>query len=140
MNDAMPNPYDVALRKRAVMAYERGDGSYVQLAALFAVDHRTLERWVARWRTARSVEPRPRGGEWRSPIDLDVLRVLVREVPDATIAEMCAEYSRRAARSQRTTPASFHRALVREGFVVKTNGRGRARSTGRMWSPSAPPS
>ena len=57
----MPNPYDVALRKRAVMAYERGAGSYAQLAALFEVDHRTLERWVARWRTARSVEPRPRG-------------------------------------------------------------------------------
>ena len=36
-----------------MMAYERGDGSYGQLAALFAVDHRTLERWVARWRTAQ---------------------------------------------------------------------------------------
>ena len=57
----MPNPYSVALRKRSVMAYERGAGSYAQLAALFEVDHRTLERWVARWRTARSVEPRPCG-------------------------------------------------------------------------------
>lgn len=139
-NDAMPNPYDVALRTRAVMAYERGEGSYAQLAALFDVDHRTLERWVARWRTARSVEPRPPGGGWRSPIDLAVLRVLAREVPDATVAEMCAEYNRRAPRSQRTTPASFHRALVREGFVVKKNARGRARSTGRMWSRSARPS
>ena len=46
----MPNPYDLALRERAVTAYERGDGSYARLAALFDVDHRTLERWVARWR------------------------------------------------------------------------------------------
>ena len=136
----MPNPYGVALRKRAVMAYERGEGSYAQLAALFEVDHRTLERWVARWRTARSVEPRPRSGGRRSPIDLEVLRVLAREVPDATIAEMCAEYNRRAPRAQRTTPASFHRALVREGVVVKKKASGRARSTGRMWSRSAPPS
>jgi transposase len=136
----MPNPYDVALRKRAVMAYERGEGSYAQLAALFDVNHRTLERCVARWRTARSVAPQPPGGGWRSPIDLDVLRVLAREVPDATIAEMCAEYNRRAGRRRRTTPASFHRALVREGFVVKKHAHGRARSTGRMWSRSAPPS
>src|ERR1039457_3939384 len=98
----MPNPYDAALRKRAVMAYERGEGSYAYLAALFAVDHRTLERWVARWRVARCLEPRPRGGGWRSPIDLDILRVLVREVPDATLAEMCAEYNRRAPRAQRS--------------------------------------
>ena len=35
---AMPNSYDVALRKRAVMAYERGAGSYAQLAALFEVE------------------------------------------------------------------------------------------------------
>ena len=41
------------------MAYERGASSYAQLAALLQVQHRTLERWVARWRTARSVELRP---------------------------------------------------------------------------------
>lgn len=135
----MANPYDVALRKRAVMAYERGEGSYAHLAALFDVDHRTLERWVARWRTARSVEPRPPGGGWRSPIDLLALRVLAREVPDATIAEMCAEYNRRAPRTQRTSRASFHRALVREGFVVKKNALGPVRSTGRTSSRNARP-
>jgi transposase len=63
----MSIPYDVALRERAVQAYERGAGSYAQVAALFQVDSRTLERWVARWRTTGSVAPRPRGGGWRSP-------------------------------------------------------------------------
>ena len=138
MNDAIPIPYDVALRKRAVMAYERGEGSHAQLAALFEVAPRTLERWVERWRTACSVEPRPRGGGRRSPIDLEALRA--RESPDATIAEMCAEYNRRARRAQRTTTARFQRALVREEFVIKTNARGRAKPTGRMWSRSAAPS
>jgi transposase len=139
-NGDMPKAYDVALRKRAVMAYERGDGSYAYLATLFAVDHRTLERWVARWRTAESVEPRPPGGGWRSPIDVDVLRVLAREVPDATIAEMCAEYNRRTHRRQRTSPASFHRALVREGFVVKKNAPDRVKSTARTSGRSGRPS
>jgi transposase len=133
----MPNPYDRELRKRAVMAYERGEGSYAHVAALFDVNHRTVERWVARWRVSYSVEPQPRGGGWSSPIDVAVLRVLAQEVPDATIAEMCGEYNRRARRAQRTSPAAFHRALVREGFVHKKNDRGRVKSTGRMWWPSA---
>jgi transposase-like protein len=133
----MPNAYDVELRRRAVLAYERGEGSYSQLADLFDLNPRTLERWVARWRVSYSVEPRPRGGGWRSPIDLVVLRVLAREVPDATVAEMCGEYNRRVPRTQRTTRASLHRALVRDGFVVKKNGRVQAKSTGRMWWPSA---
>ena len=124
----MPNPYDVALRERAVIAYERGEGSYAQLAALFAVDHRTLERWVARWRDTHSVVPQPRGGGWPCPIDLAVLRAVVRDGPDATVSELCWAYNRRAARQQRTTRSSFHRALRREGFVLKKNVRGRARS------------
>ena len=83
----MPNPYDLALRERAVTAYERGEGSYARLAALFDVDHRTLERWVARWRATQSVVPRPKGGGWSSPIDLAVLRAVVGEGPDATVTE-----------------------------------------------------
>lgn len=134
----MPNAYDVALRRRAVMAYERGEGSYAVLAALFDLHPRTLERWVARWRVSHSWEPRPRGGGRRSPIDVAIMRVLAQEVPDATVAEMCAEYNRRASRSQRTTPSSLHRALVRAGFVIKKNGRVQAKSTGRMWWPNGP--
>jgi hypothetical protein len=64
-----------------------------------------------------SVDPRPRGGGRSSPIDVAVLRVLMRETPDATLAERCAEYNRRVARAHLTSPAAFHRAVVREGFV-----------------------
>jgi transposase len=110
-NSAMPNPYDVALRERAVKAYESGEASYAQLAALFDLDHRTLERWVARWRATGSVAPQPKGGGWPCPIDMDMLH--------------------------RTTRASLHRALKRAGFVLKKNARARVRSTGRMWQPSA---
>lgn len=131
----MPNAYDVGLRRRAAMAYERGEGSYAALAALFDLNPRTLERWVARWRVSHSVEPRPRGGGQRSPIDVAVVHVLAHEVPDATVAEMCAEYNRRAARVQRTTPSSFHRTLVREGFVIKKNGRVQVKSIGRTSNP-----
>lgn len=127
----MPNPYDVACRERAVTAYDRGDGSYAQLAAMFGVDHLTLERWVARWRDTRSVLPQPKGGGWPCPIDVVILRAVVRDRPDATVTELCREYNRRVPRAQRTTRSSCHRALRRDGFMLKKNARARVRSTGR---------
>ena len=133
----MPNPYDVVFRERAVAAYESGEGAYVDVAALFGVGHRTLERWVTQWRTTGSVAPRPKGGGWRCPIEMSVLRAVVAETADGTSAELCRGYNRRVSRAHRTTPTSFRRALHRAGFVVKKNGRGRVRSTGRTSAPSA---
>jgi transposase len=126
----MPNPYALALRERAVAAYERGEGTYAQLARLFDLDSRTLERWIARWRTTGSVAPHPKAGGWRCPIDLSVLRAVIAEAADATVAELCWEYNRRVPRAQRTTETSCRRAMRREGFVLKKNGRGPVRSIG----------
>ena len=42
--EGTPNPYDVALRERAVTAYKAGGGSYADLATAFAIAKRTLER------------------------------------------------------------------------------------------------
>jgi transposase len=131
LTDAMPNPYDVAFRERAVKAYESGDGGYRAVATIFGLGHRTLERWVALWRTTGVVAPRPKRGGWRCPIDLAVLHAVIRDAPDATSAELCWEYNRRVPRIQRTTPTSFRRAMHREGYVLKKKGHGRVRSIGR---------
>lgn len=136
LTSAMPNAYDVALRERAVAAYERGDGSYAALAALFTLDPRTLERWVARKRTTGSVAPFAKGGGWRCPIVLDDLHAVVRACPDGTTAELCRAYNRRVSRAARTTETSFRRALHREGYVLKKNGRDRARSIARTSRPN----
>jgi len=115
-NGAMASPYNVVVARTA---YERGDGSYARLSALFNVDHQTLERWVARWRDRGSVAPQPRGGVWACPIDLGVLRAVVGDAPDATVSELYAAYNRRVPRAQRTARARFHHAMRREGFVLK---------------------
>ena len=137
LTDVMPNPYDVALRERAVAAYESGAGSYAHLAAVFDLDHRTVERWVARWRQTGSVAPQPKGGGWRCPIDTAVLHAVIRAVPDATIEELRRAYNRHVRRAQRTSARSFRRAMHREGFVLKKNARVRAKSIGRTSKPSA---
>lgn len=127
----MPNPYDMALRERAVAAYERGDGTYADIASMFVIDRRTLERWVARTRATGSVAPLPKRGGWRSPIDLTVLRAVVSAAPDATVVELCWEYNRRVPNADRTTDTSFRRAMRRDGYVLKKNGRGRVKLTAR---------
>ena len=47
----------MALRERAVAAYERGNGTYAELTTLFMLDHWTLEGWVARMRATGPVAP-----------------------------------------------------------------------------------
>jgi transposase len=50
------------LRRRAVDAYERGEGSIPTVAARFAVGRASLGRWLRRKREAGSVERTPRSG------------------------------------------------------------------------------
>ena len=50
------------LRRRAVEAYERGDGSIPTVAARFAVGEASLGRWLRRKRQTGSVERAPRTG------------------------------------------------------------------------------
>ena len=120
----------MALRERAVAAYERDEGTFAEIAATFVIDQRTLERWVARKRSTGSAAPLPKGGGWRSPIDVTMMRAVIAEAPDATAAELCWEYNRRVPKAARTTETSLRRAMRRDGYVLKKNGRGRVRSTG----------
>ena len=127
----------MAFRGRAVAAYEAGEGGYHELAGLFGLGYRTLQRWVAQYRTTDTVAPQPRGGGWRSPIDLVVLHAVVRERPDGTSEELCREYNRRVGRTGRTSPASFRRAMTREGYVLKKNGGVRVNATDPTFNANA---
>lgn len=137
LTDAMAKPYDVAFRGRAVAVYEAGEGGYYELAALFGLGYRTLQRWVAQYRATESIAPLPRGGGWRSPIEIVVLHAVVRERPDATSDEMCREYTRRVGRDGRTNPTSFLRAMKREGYVLQKNGSVQVSATDPTFVPNA---
>ncbi len=138
--EGMPNPYDVALRERAVTAYEAGGGSYTELAAAFAIGTRTLERWVARQRATGEVSPLPKRGGWRSPVRFPTLHAVVQARADATCEELRRAYNRSVGRGQRVSRSAIARALRRAGYVFKKNGRGRVKSTGQMSAPNGRPS
>ena len=120
----------------AVAAYEAGEGGYHDLAVLFGIGYRTLQRWVAQYRATESIAPLPRGGGWRSPIEIVVLHAVVRERPDATSDEMCREYNRRVGREGRTNATSFLRTMKREGYVLKKNGSVRVNATDPTFVPN----
>ena len=122
---------DVEFRERAVAAYTAGEGGYHDLARVFDIGYRTLQRWVAPERATGSVAPQPDAGGWRCPIDMTVLEAVVRGAPDATIAELCRTDHRRVPRAARTPRTSFGRAMRRADFVLNKNARGRARGTAR---------
>jgi transposase len=60
----MPNPYPVALRERAVRAYEDSTDTYHVVAQRFAISVTTLLQWVQRARATGEITPRPKGGGW----------------------------------------------------------------------------
>jgi transposase len=134
----MADTYDRVFRERAVAAYESSDGGVHPVSKMLGIGYRTLQRWLAQHRATGSLAPRPRGGGWKSGIDEALLNRLIREVPDSTIPEFCAEYNRRVSRAERTSVSAVRRAMKRLGFVLKKNGRGRAKRIARTSRRNAP--
>ncbi len=81
--------YSNDLRERIVAAVERGEHSLRQLAHLFAVSRSCIVRLLQRKRQTGSVQPKPQPGASRKldPAAEARLLALVREQPDATLAE-----------------------------------------------------
>ncbi|SIO23592.1 Transposase [Singulisphaera sp. GP187] len=83
-------PYSQDLRLRVLETIQRGDGSVRQIANRFLVSISFVTRLLQLHRTTGSVEPRPHGGGNPAVLgseDLERLRELIRQQPDATLEE-----------------------------------------------------
>src|SRR3954447_21765800 len=84
-------PYSQDLRKRILETVQRGDGSLRQIARRFLVSVSFVTRLLNRYRSTSSLEPKPHGGGHPpslGPEDLERLRELIRQQPDATLEEL----------------------------------------------------
>jgi transposase len=84
-------PYSQDLRKRVLDTVQRGEESLRQIACRFLVSLSFVTRLVQRHRSTGSLQPKPHGGgnpPVLSPEDLERLRELVRQQPDATLEEL----------------------------------------------------
>ena len=133
----MPNPYPIELRERAVRAYESGDDSHRAVAERFSLNPWSLLRWIVRYRETGSVAPLAKSGGRASPVDIEVLEQLVRELRDATTEELTRAYNQRVDRTRRVHRSSVLRALHRRGYVFKKNVRGPQSRTAPTSKPNA---
>jgi len=84
-------PYSQDLRQRILDTVQRGEGSLRQIARRFLVSLSFVTRLLQLYRSTGSLEPRPHGGgnpAALAPEDLERLRELVRQQPDATLEEL----------------------------------------------------
>src|SRR4051795_5142389 len=84
-------PYSQDLRQRILETVERGEGSLRQIARRFLVSLSFVTRLLQLHRSTGSLRPRPHGGGHPAklgPQDLERLRELVRQQPDATLEEL----------------------------------------------------
>jgi len=83
--------YSLDLRQRILDTVQRGEGSLRQIARRFLVSVSFVTRLLQLHRSTDSLEPRPHGGgnpPALGPEDLERLRELVRQQPDATLEEL----------------------------------------------------
>jgi transposase len=133
-------PYSLDLRQKILRAYDQQLGSQRALAALFGVSHAFLEQLLQRRRATGEIAPRPHGGGRQprcDPAALGLVRHLLQEQPDATLAELCTQLQQR--RGVRVSLATMSRLLKRLGLPRKKK-RSMPRSVTRRASsrPAAP--
>src|SRR3954468_20058820 len=83
-------PYSEDLRQRVLDTVQRGEGSLRQIARRFLVSVSFVTRLLKRYRSTSSLEPQPHGGGHPpalGPEDLERLREVIRQQPDATLEE-----------------------------------------------------
>jgi transposase len=109
-------PYSQDLRQRIVDTARRRDGTLSQIAERFLVSISFVTRLLQLHRTTGSVRPRPHGGGHPAvltPEDLQRLRGLIRDRPDATLEE-CRRHL-----GSSCSLATISRALSRLGLPRK---------------------
>lgn len=77
-------------RKRAITAYLNRQGTQAQIAALYGVNIRTFQQWLARYKQTGSAAPLPRGHRHAvfEGDSLEALDQLVQKHHDATLEEL----------------------------------------------------
>lgn len=114
----MPAPLSLDLRKRIVVAYERGEGSRAALAQRFAIGKASVDRAIGLARQSGSLEPKKPGGSSRllSETDEALLRSWIEREPSLTQDELAQRFAQHTGRwvSRRTMGRAKRLGLTRK--------------------------
>ena len=106
--------YSLDLRQRVVNAYEQGQGSIAEIAAIFNVGQSFVKKMIRQWRATGDLSPMPHGGGRAPSLENKQLRLLqskVRQQPDVSLAELQAHVQAEA--HLLVSHATISRALCR---------------------------
>lgn len=92
----MPQPYSSDLRQRVLHALERSPLRRHEIAAQFEISPATLYNWQRQLKQEGRTQAKPHAGGNPSRFDPAVLRSLVEEKNDRTIAELQVAYEAKA--------------------------------------------
>ena len=109
------------LRKRIVAAYDRGDGTRLQIAERYNVSLGMVKKLLEQRRRTGDISPRHRYSGRKPKITLKhqrQLKRLVRQHPDMTLEEL------RDATGLSCTPQAIHYVLERMGLPLKKRRSG----------------
>lgn len=112
-------PWSKDLRRSVIANVEAG-ATYEEAAAVAGVGRASVNPWLRRVRETGDVDPKPRGGGRKSPIDEKVQRELVKIVAErdnATDQEICDALIARTGVT--TSRSGVRRALTRLGCSRK---------------------
>ena len=136
----MPRPYSADLRRAALRACARDDGTRRRVARRYGIAESTLYGWLRQERDEDRRGPKPHAGGRPRAIDAEgeaALRELVAANNDATLAEYAVAFEARTGRE--VSPPMVCTALQRLGLGRKKRRSGPPSGTGRTWPRSAPP-
>jgi transposase len=128
-------PYSRELREKILRAHDEHRGSQRALAALFGVSRAFLEKLVQRRRSTGQMAPRPHAGGRKpscDPAALAVVRQILQEQTDATLAELCEQLGHR--RGLWVSMATMSCLLTRLGLPRKKSRSTPAHGTRRGFS------
>lgn len=95
----MPAPYSLDLRRKAVSAYENGDGTQEEIAERFSIGLRTFQEWLTLKNETGDVEPKKHIYRGKKPVIGEkgslFVKGLVEKKPDILIAEISASYKKK---------------------------------------------
>ena len=131
--------YSVDLRAKILRACDQRFGSQRAIATLFGVSQSFVEKLLRRRRMSGDIAPRPHAGGRHASCNeaaLGLLRRLIREHPDATLAELCAHLA--AQRGLLVSVPTMSRLAKQLGLPRKKNHSTLASRTPRASSKRGP--
>jgi len=116
------------IRQRAIEAYQAGEGTQDQIAAMYRITRRTFSRWWRRYRQHDTFAPGDRGHR-KAAYEGGDLAALDRELthcPDATLEQL------RDRTGVACSIEAVRQAILRLGWHYKKNRYERVSKTGPM--------